>query len=62
MGETAYCSDVDVPHFGVALRFGVQSPIRRRLDVKNRYTEERVIDFLREADAGEGAVPAARLQ
>src|SRR5690606_21261568 len=40
------------PRFCVAQRFGVQSPTRRRLDVKKRFSEEQIIGFLREAEAG----------
>lgn len=35
----------------VAPRSGVQSPSKRRLDVKKRFSEEQIIGFLREAEA-----------
>jgi hypothetical protein len=40
------------PRFSVAQCFGVQSPIRRRVDVKKRFSEEQIIGFLGVAEAG----------
>lgn len=43
--------DATSPRFLVARR-GVQSPKRRRLSLKKRFSVERIIGFLREAEAG----------